>query len=257
MEPGSRCLVCGEGLGADLVWCTDCSTPTHKECFAYNGRCPIFGCQGMRYRVSDDPRDRGVKWIEVRDEGGQPVPMSYIVDFTSTREAATVIAIMIGVLGMFICAFPPKNHRGAWSFPYWATGFYWSLATAIIAGLLRAAINDYRIVDSKTRTIWLHRHFFGVRTTTVETTLSQVREVILAYHDSHQKSGWQRGWSVWLRLADGSGLKMTDDESQSILDSDQAPQPESTSAHATAAKLSRMVRVKTDVRRDYVPAVTR
>ena len=38
------CLVCGMGMEAETVRCAKCRTPHHKDCFAYFGRCAVFGC---------------------------------------------------------------------------------------------------------------------------------------------------------------------------------------------------------------------
>jgi hypothetical protein len=257
MEPGSRCLICGEGLKAELVWCTSCSTPSHKDCFSYNGRCPIFGCQGMRFRTSESPRDRGVTWIEVKDDTGRAVPQSYIVDFTSTREGTAGVMILLGLFGMLMFGSPPKGFRGHWNFPYYEFPFYVSLAVGLIAGVLRLGFNDYRIVDAKSKTIWLHSHFFGVRTTTVETTFAQVREVVLAHRESCYKGNWSRKWHVWLRLKDGSAFQMTDEESQSIPHETSPVNTADVAAEKTADKIAAMVGVKREMLSNYAPTVTR
>lgn len=255
MEPGSRCLICGECLNKDLVWCTSCSTPSHKECFSYNGRCPIFGCQGMRFRNSDSPRDRGVTWIQVRDESGREVPQSYIVDFTSPREGASTVLIVLGLFGAFFFGSPTTGQHGG--FPHYSTPFWVSTAVGLIAFVLRLGFNDYRIIDAKSRTIWLHNHFFGTRTTTVETTFAQVREVVLAHRVETDRVGTFRKWVVWLKLADGSALQMTDEESQRIPSGAEPVSALSVEAETTAGKIATMVGVRRETVENYTPATTR
>jgi hypothetical protein len=38
------CKVCGEPIGADLVFCRRCKTPHHRDCWNYTGQCSVFGC---------------------------------------------------------------------------------------------------------------------------------------------------------------------------------------------------------------------
>ncbi len=45
MPIAGRCLVCGEGMGANTAKCGRCDTPYHAECLAYAGRCSVYGCQ--------------------------------------------------------------------------------------------------------------------------------------------------------------------------------------------------------------------
>ncbi len=43
------CNVCGKGIEDGSVTCTKCSTPNHKECFEYNGRCGVYACGHNEY----------------------------------------------------------------------------------------------------------------------------------------------------------------------------------------------------------------
>lgn len=46
---GAVCRVCGDGIGADVVFCRDCQTPHHFDCWSWSGKCSIYGCGGTRY----------------------------------------------------------------------------------------------------------------------------------------------------------------------------------------------------------------
>jgi hypothetical protein len=52
-EGPPKCLVCGEGVTAEMVICRRCQTPHHKECWHYYGSCTTYGCGETRY---DEPR---------------------------------------------------------------------------------------------------------------------------------------------------------------------------------------------------------
>lgn len=48
----SRCMVCGEALAADVVFCKSCKTPHHRECWSYSGGCSTYGCGGRKYATT-------------------------------------------------------------------------------------------------------------------------------------------------------------------------------------------------------------
>lgn len=43
-----RCPVCGQAFDVAGVSCALCKVPHHSDCWAYWGRCAIFGCRGQR-----------------------------------------------------------------------------------------------------------------------------------------------------------------------------------------------------------------
>lgn len=47
----ARCLVCGEGLTIDLVYCRRCKTPHHRECWEYSGGCSTYGCRETQFLI--------------------------------------------------------------------------------------------------------------------------------------------------------------------------------------------------------------
>jgi hypothetical protein len=40
----SHCGVCGDALASDIVICSRCNTPHHRECWQYSGGCSTYGC---------------------------------------------------------------------------------------------------------------------------------------------------------------------------------------------------------------------
>lgn len=47
----SKCLVCGCSLAdAPIVTCARCDTLCHQDCWQYNGRCSVFGCNHAQCR---------------------------------------------------------------------------------------------------------------------------------------------------------------------------------------------------------------
>lgn len=40
----SHCGVCGDALASDIVVCSRCNTPHHRDCWQYTGGCSTYGC---------------------------------------------------------------------------------------------------------------------------------------------------------------------------------------------------------------------
>lgn len=45
----ARCMVCGELLAAEIVYCRRCKTPHHRECWSYGGGCSTYGCGEKKF----------------------------------------------------------------------------------------------------------------------------------------------------------------------------------------------------------------
>jgi hypothetical protein len=236
--------VCGAALERDrTVWCRDCQTPHHRDCFAYAGKCAIYGCGCMRFNESAG-RAPGVRWIEIKDPGGDYVPQGYVVDFSSQRETlANVLLIVCGV-AMIVCAMPPDRHReGPVLSVFWATvaaiGFF-------IGAYLRANTDDYRVIDAKTRKIWLHRKFGRTVTNTPEAEFYQCKELVVAWHEFNFK-GHKRQWTLYLHLIDGSAIQLTDSRSTS------AHMPCPDWMRETATKVSQLIGCPEEWRGEWEP----
>ncbi|QGJ69359.1 Hypothetical protein PBC10988_10330 [Planctomycetales bacterium 10988] len=48
------CRICGEAIGEELVYCSHCRTPHHRDCWEYNGSCSVYGCGEVIYREPPD-----------------------------------------------------------------------------------------------------------------------------------------------------------------------------------------------------------
>lgn len=50
--PEPACPICRVAVGGDAAICSSCRTPSHRECWAYNGGCATYACpstpDGMR-----------------------------------------------------------------------------------------------------------------------------------------------------------------------------------------------------------------
>lgn len=45
----AKCPVCGDQIEDELVFCSRCKTPHHRECWNYNGRCATYACGELNY----------------------------------------------------------------------------------------------------------------------------------------------------------------------------------------------------------------
>ena len=45
----ARCMVCGEALQSQVVYCRSCKTPHHRDCWSYGGGCSTYGCGEKKY----------------------------------------------------------------------------------------------------------------------------------------------------------------------------------------------------------------
>jgi hypothetical protein len=48
VSAAGRCPVCGQTFDLPKVHCAQCKVPHHTDCWAYWGRCAIFGCRSVR-----------------------------------------------------------------------------------------------------------------------------------------------------------------------------------------------------------------
>lgn len=50
-EAGFKCPICNQEVSkdAEVVRCSKCQTPAHKDCFEFNGKCGVFACSCVSY----------------------------------------------------------------------------------------------------------------------------------------------------------------------------------------------------------------
>lgn len=194
MEP--TCAACGQPLRfTSPVWCADCRTPHHRDCFSRRGSCAAPRCQGRRY--AESRIGPGVTAIERRAPDGTPALQSFVVDFTSHRELAANAAIWLSAGATLAGALGGTAH------PLLALGGAACLFTAI---LVRRQLADYRVIAAADHMIWLHSSFLGRAHLTREAAFTEVQRVVLAW----DQYGGRRRWTVWLHLLNDRALCLTD-----------------------------------------------
>ncbi|HZL87006.1 MAG TPA: RING finger protein [Pirellulaceae bacterium] len=45
----AHCMVCGETLDSQVVYCRSCKTPHHRDCWTYGGGCSTYGCGEKKF----------------------------------------------------------------------------------------------------------------------------------------------------------------------------------------------------------------
>jgi hypothetical protein len=191
-----------------VVWCYECDTPSHGQCFAYAGRCPVYGCTGLRYKEAPG-KSPGVTWIEIKDEAGTAVPQAMIVDFTSSREAVAVLIAALAFLIAFLM-FGFDNGKGA-PFPSEPLGFWALVMIATFAGIYRLCITDYYVVDGKRRKVWLHMRTLGRAKLTEVAKFEQCRRLYFDCKTKSVKHGYSDEWRLILLVGE-KPIELTDKE---------------------------------------------
>lgn len=202
-------------------------------------------------RFNEAPgRGPGVNWIEVKDDHGQLVPQGFVVDFSSGREKAAMFALTAGLGVAFMACMPPKHSHAPMPYsPFWT---WTALAVAAVFGFLRWNLDDYRVVDAKTRKIWMHRRFFRTVSNEPEADFDECAGIVVSSRD-HQSKGSKRTWTVFLTFRDGSAIELVDAQTVSMgIFSGSGDLPQAT--RATVDRVCRMIGVQLDFRTDWTPA---
>ncbi|MBI4859016.1 MAG: hypothetical protein HY815_01895 [Candidatus Riflebacteria bacterium] len=213
----NRCPVCDGLVAAPASWCCDCDTPHHPDCYSSNGHCGVPGCLGVRIKAGPG-KVAGASWIDGKDAAGEIVPQSRIVDFLSIRE----------VLVRFLCIFfGTAIPMGALSSPFVREAIpLWLFNTLVlpVAALsmfgawrfARTVVEDYWVIDGKSRTIWLHRRTFGQVRLEAEAPFSSILKVELTAAKSEMFGPYRHYLSLVLtgnrRIGVLTGTDATEDE---------------------------------------------
>ena len=49
----ANCIVCGDELKFGVIYCEDCGTPQHYDCWCYLSKCSVYGCGCKKFRVEN------------------------------------------------------------------------------------------------------------------------------------------------------------------------------------------------------------
>lgn len=142
------------------VFCADCSTPHHQDCFEYGGRCAIYGCGGVRYTKD------GRAVAELRTGGaraGKPPKRParrMILDLVTPLESATSTATLLLFLAAFVTflAVSDRKHPATFDFQVPAV----LLMCACVAAAVARSTDCYYVLDQAVQMVMYHRRFLGV-----------------------------------------------------------------------------------------------
>ncbi|MBI3890098.1 MAG: hypothetical protein HY303_01060 [Candidatus Wallbacteria bacterium] len=162
----------------------------------------------MRFK-EDRASRRGVEWIESPPSSPSPGPQAYVGDFTSQRAwIAYALALVFGILALQSLA---GATHGRYTGPSFGGFAVFALAATVCAAW-RMALSDYRIVDARSRRIWLHRSFLGFKTLTPEASFDELASVGLnaVKCDAAKTHGAGYEWTLEARTKDGRTLQLGD-----------------------------------------------
>ena len=73
-ESAPLCQVCGEAIEDDVIYCTKCATPHHRDCWDWVGHCSTFACgcgrsSSSQREESEESEDSSEEILEIRGDG--------------------------------------------------------------------------------------------------------------------------------------------------------------------------------------------
>ncbi len=107
------CSICGDTLSSgEIVYCKECRTPFHLECFEFTGHCAVYGCSGTDW-VPDLAPETLAPEIVVIDKNipqehiikdGEPVPgalrmVATFIDYVAYAVLHSSLTIVSGLIG--------------------------------------------------------------------------------------------------------------------------------------------------------------
>lgn len=162
-----ECLVCGERLILDgevlepqraTIYCTDCGTAHHRDCFQYGGKCAVYGCGGLRYSLRG-PHHRDVERIEIGKPGKAPETRA-ILDLETPLEWAGTVATLFAVVCTVLLAgigFDGHYQGG----PHRVLAAISAVLTVVLF-FVRRSTDCYYVIDTSSRQVLYHRSFVGI-----------------------------------------------------------------------------------------------
>ena len=137
-QASPRCAVCAESFrpGTPTVFCRECETPHHPDCWSYNGGCAVFACE---CRAADDVRS------VVQRPGAE-------LDSKSTPESRPAAGPVpswgwLGQPWLAAALFVPLP----WAFLAVPDGWYWMDAGVVMPLAAFTAWASGRVIDQKRR----------------------------------------------------------------------------------------------------------
>ena len=61
------CSICGDAFETDVVTCSRCKTPHHRDCWDYGGGCSTYGCGGRMYHLPHPAPMASGSWSGLSD----------------------------------------------------------------------------------------------------------------------------------------------------------------------------------------------
>ena len=93
------CPVCGEEINnEEVLWCSDCHTPYHKECWSYAGGCSVFACNSITAHDNLVPEDSKRTLIPVfssRFIGNAVLAMSLMTSYLALKYSLWFIVLQV------------------------------------------------------------------------------------------------------------------------------------------------------------------
>lgn len=173
-----KCLICGEPAAArPAVYCADCGSVHHRECFEYAGRCAVYACGGLRYSATG----RGGRDVTVLSIGAPPTLTTRLVlDLTTPVERSVSGALWVG---LFLAVVAGGLGSGG--------ALAAALAFALAGAIARATTDCYYIVDRGTQQVLYHQRVCGRLRVHSALSFKQMGQLAIVVRSHWVPTGWR------------------------------------------------------------------
>ncbi len=212
------CQVCGERIAkGNDVFCFDCNTPHHLDCWKYTGHCSTFACGCRRFRKSPAPDHTeflkidasglatghtGNKLIsfrvrpEKRLRGSEKSVLQKRLDLETPLEKF----LSYGT-GLFLCSL------------IFLPGLYlYILPISLLFLLTRLFVDCTYILDNERRLLLYYRSIFFISSTWKICNFNQIESVEIVATPASEKLSSKEEYAVMLVLPNKTSIRVSDED---------------------------------------------
>ena len=174
------CPICGEDVcSRDAVWCTDCDTPYHRECWSYSVGCAVFACKSIA--------------AGSKKAMGETKTRTALVPVFSPSQMSTMIISSLVTMSLLSLIYR------------WYPLFLYVLFVVFISP--QGAFKKKLELDIETKEITSHTYLFGVLINTgVYASLKELKNISL--NQEIDRYG-QASYSLVLKMKDGESRQLS------------------------------------------------
>lgn len=205
---GVNCQICGCPVeDGEIVYCTCCFTPHHRDCWEYNSGCAVFACCGKVSSTTPTPKDcYGLPVaVDVADipEEGTPTNLAHRItrlDLNTPLEIAVVIGLVLSLMAALVIPLATGGTFAAVFFPL----------LTVVMGFIVTSTDCTYVLDNEKRSIDFVRNFLGKRTRYTVCNFEEIKAVFVRSKEVSSKGQTWLVYATTIELADGTHVKLID-----------------------------------------------